>query len=81
MTQVNKSILLDDDGCMSIFTGVYYYDIDLKRIKTKTQLLWWVSHISSKGWTNTRAVKDMISAVCQIRRWNINIQPYHGERV
>ena len=57
-----------DCACLTIKVA-YPYHIDLARIKSKADLLSWVSHICHKPWMNTEYMGEFIRRVSKIKRW------------
>ena len=59
-----------DCACLTIKVA-YPYHIDLARIKSKADLLSWVSHLCHKPWMNTEYMGEFIKRVCKIKRWKL----------
>lgn len=50
---------------------VYYYEVDLDRIKTTENLLGWVEHLCAKNWMTTELMREFVLLVCEIKGWKI----------
>ena len=59
-----------DCACLTIKIA-YPYHIELARIKSKADLLGWVSHLCHKPWMNTEYLGEFIKRVCKIKRWKL----------
>ena len=57
-----------DCACLTIKV-TYPYHIDLARIKSKADLLSWVSHLCHKPWMNTEYLGEFIKRVYKIKGW------------
>lgn len=58
---------------LSVFWGGYSYDIELARIETPEDLLWWLHHIGSKGWEHVTGerVARLIESISGVRGWDM----------
>ena len=52
------------------------YPIDVRRIKKPIQLIWWIHHLSGKGWFDNQMCKKVIEVVCTKI---MNIKMYQGQ--
>ena len=48
----------------------YKYEIDLDRIATESNLLWWLDHLSAKTCMPKELLREFIRRVAQIKGWN-----------
>jgi hypothetical protein len=49
----------------------YPYEVDLDRIKTHMNLLFWVKHLAGKTWMNTDHLREFMHRVCEIKKWEM----------
>lgn len=46
----------------------YNYDIELSRIKTSTQILFWANHLSGKYWMDCEKINYFIELMCDYNK-------------
>ena len=47
------------------------YDVEMSRIKTRSDLIGWIHHMTGKGKITTDAIAQFIEVVCKYRGWEI----------
>lgn len=53
----------------------YPYEIDMRRVKTKSDVLKWVLHLSGKTWMTFPALERFIELACRVN----GLDPYNNE--
>lgn len=66
---LQQKVTFDNNGIL--FPERNYW-IELNRIKTKSDLLSWVMHLSEKIWIDSRMLARFISLVCEKKKWSVH---------
>lgn len=53
-----------------------YYEIELSRINSAKELLFWVSHLSEKRWMDADKIRELICRVTWLFDLDVNSYPY-----
>lgn len=58
-----KTHLDMDEGVINVWTGNYFYSVELERLDSSAELLDFILQISMKTWSNQNALREFIDCV------------------
>ena len=68
------NVFICDDGMPHIELHGYY-EIELSRINSEKELLFWISHLSEKRWMDADKIRELICRITWLFDLNVNSYP------